>query len=691
MTEWKMRSGLLFAAGLLLSAGALGQTVTFTQTDTGNHSVTVASEYFGAEGGREVLFVSNSQAAVRVDIADDATVSGTGMLEPNNEKEIVFTLTGATFAASATTNNLLYYEDTTAQPSGNISRELVTGGARGDSSVTYKLTVNAAITPAGGDDFLYFTLPALMVDPVRLNPATDGSGNRLPPVMGAAVVASFNPGGRAAANPFPDRIVGAGAEDAVQMHLEGKVVETESALTASLGTQAMYAADVATDNRKVIVANSGVEVPMADGTAVRGLQLGMLSVTLANNSGREAEDLIRVLRTQDTAGGGTPAVSGSGQNALLDSSLNGTAAISVAGSFQEDDRVLLLPAASPAGGTAKAFEMNAAGAMTVEVPLGAIGPRMVVYVPGGVDDLTPGRRGTFRASLSLDFNDDRNKEGPVMPNGTASGVIQLEGVMTRAYAHGVRRANDLEVTSFLRLTCASAAPPATGCNVFLSCYGEDGADYFGDLTGAEAIPSDGTGVYSSGQIASALSGGWSEGGGRCDLLSNGVLEVQHMVRTSSLHLHNNSVVIGRTQRNSIAILRSGGGAIEEIPDVAPSDPCLRPDPVDGCIRVDINPALDATRATRLLTDGRIYGPINIVRMFAGMEPLQSSEIIALGTEFAFLERSGAVAPTSQVALSAPILASSVILLRGDIIYPSRALFRPGQGIIATSTGLVLSR
>ena len=525
MIEQKIRSALLLLGGLLLSAGALGQATTFTQV--ADFRVTVASEYFGPGDGRVVTFDEQSQAAIRVNLADDPAVSGTGSLDVNNSRDITFTLTGATFDGAATVNNLLYYED--AALSGNISRQLKSGGARGDSSVTYTLTVETAITPAGGDDFLYFTLPALMVNPVRLNPPTEMTA-----MMGAAVVAKFEPGGRAGSNPFPTSILGSGTvpPGSVLMHVEGRVVTTASALaTTGLGA-ASYTANVAVDNRKVIAATSGVRVPAAGGAMVRGLQVGALTIALSDPGA--GQDLIRVLRTTGTAGG-TPAITANG----LDSSLNGTAEISVSGNFQTGDRVLLLPVQGATGGAPKSFEMDD-GVMTTEVPIEATnGARAVVYVPGGVDDLTPGRQGTFTASLSLDFNDDRNKSGPVAPNGTSMGAIQLAGVTTKAYAYGVVRAGSSE-SSFLRIGCVNAPAATSMCNVYMTCYDNSGQVYFG---GVNPIPDNQTMVFSSDDIAEALGGGWSDNRGRCDLMSDGSLEVQLMVRSGGTQV-NNSVVIG---------------------------------------------------------------------------------------------------------------------------------------------------
>ena len=686
MIEQAMRSALLLLAGMLLSAGALGQTVTLTQVD--DYTVTLAAEYFGGDA-REVTFTGNSQAAVRLNFAD-APGGGTGTLDAENTRSITFTLNGATFAASATPNHLSFHLDGTA--AGNIARTVTDGGARGDRSVTYLLEVVTTFTPAGGNDFLYFSLPNLDVSPVVLNPNAVPSAQ----VRGVTVTAALGSDGRSASNPFPDRVLGSGIPGAgaalatvVNAQADGTVIQLRPSFTASLGTATQYVADVALASRKAIAAGAGSRVvTMSDGaTKTRGLQVGDLSITLSAPG--TGETLIRTLRTGNEANGGTPAISGT----TLNASLGGTADVTVSGPFQDGDMVFL--GDDQTADTAKAFT-GSGGTRTANVQIGTFANHPVVYVPGGVADLRPG---VFSASLALNFNDARNASGPVPApaGGRSSGQIQFQGIETQAYAYGISRANDAEITSFIRMTCASATPPATGCDIFINCAGEDGTRYFGELTDAETVSQGATGVYTSGDIANALGGGWSTGGGRCDLLSNGDLEVQHMIRTSGNALHNNSIVIGRTQSDNVGILRSRG-----------------PHPV-GSVTLSLGPA--ATPGTvRLLSTGRIYGPIDVIRALAAQ--LRGSTGLQPGTRFyappgamsggrqpmvhepgcAYLERDLTVTPVNCFHLDDAnpdaILADSRVLMSGDILYPNRAVYRPSTSTLlqpaASASATVLS-
>ena len=529
MIEQAMRSALLLLAGMLLSAGALGQTVVLTQD---NFGVVVASEFFGAADGREVLFNADSQPGISVDITA-ATGAANPQLDVGNEVRLTFTLLGATFAASVTSNSLDFYDNPTGNARGGgddvlgtgLLKSVDSGGAVGDSSVTFLLEVQTAldIDADNGAEFLWFQPPNLQVDPVPLNPADQNSA------LGAMVVVTSVPG-QANSNPFPAAVLGSGRAPAgcgavsatcravVDSRLDGQIVQLQSALTPSLGTGST--ANVSLANRKVIDDNSGVAVTMKNGDRVRGLRVGSLSVTL--NSGS------RILRSE------ADAVSGS----TLNSALGGTADVTVQGPFQDGDMVLL--GANQRADGAKVFDRGAAGTMTTSVALGAVSGTPVIYVPGGVDDLTPG---IFQASLALDFNDPLSASGRVAgAAGASNGTLSYANVTTKAYAYGIVRGGGLE-SSFLRVGCIGTPNTTrTGvCSVFLDCAGQDGTPYFGQL---ESVPNGGTMVFNSATIAGALAGGgWGNGRGRCDLLSDGNLEVQHMIRSGGIQV-NNSVVIG---------------------------------------------------------------------------------------------------------------------------------------------------
>ncbi len=674
MIEQKMRSALPLLAGLLLSAGAWGQSVRLEQSVS--YQLFVAHEFFGAPDGRTVVIDEDAQAAVNINIVGAGSDPAVGTLDAGNKATLTFTLAGATFAGPVSPNTLKLFRGGTEL--GSVVRTIEGGGGRGDRSVSFDLDVRATVDLAtAGQEFFFFAVPSLVVDPVVLNPTAMPNDR----VQGVTVVATISQGS-SVSNPFPTQVVGAdGAPNAaagVLVNLENsRLITLQRAVAANLG--AGETANVAINNLKAIA--DGTQVTMADGTTtVRGVTVGALSVTLTpspNATGSRSS--LRVLRSNAKTN----------DEGTLNSGLGGTARVMVSGPFQAGDRVVL--GADQGADGAKAFTMDD-GAMMTDVPIGAMAAMPVVYIPGGTADLRPG---VFTASLELRFNDPLNASGPV-PGATSTGTIAYQGITTRAYAHGVSRANDVEVTSFLRLTCASVTPAAAGCSIFISCTNESGTPYFGDLTTTATVPSGGTGVYSSGDIARALGGGWNEGGGRCDLMSNGALEVQHMIRTSGNALHNNSVVVGGTQTNSVGLFRGTG-----------------PHPV-GSVTVALGPAAEPG-SLYLFTDGRLYGILSVINGIASQQ--MSSTGLQPGTRFnappsssggrfqpmdhepgcAFLGTDGMVTPANCFHPEAPELMDATPLMTGDIIYPSRAVFRPASRMIiasptvATSTGFVLSR
>ena len=554
MTEQKMRSALLFLAGSLLAAGAWGQTVTLEQSV--DYRLNVASEFFGDPDGRTVVTLdSDATRTAAVQIVISGTGAGTapdqaGTLEARNKAYLTFTLTGATFSGAINTNSLKLQRGGVDQ--GNIVKTITEGGSAGDREVTFELeVVEDFLTVTSGLERLLFEVPSLTVDPVTLKAAVAATATdpAMPAVEGVRVDAAIRPFA-SRSNPFPGQVTSAtpvaNAATTTKSLADAQIISLHSALGASLGPGEV--ANVAIDNLKAIA--DGTNVTLTSTTKTRGVRVGSLIVSLTDPEATgvgfdptqsDQSDLLVL------AGNATTRAA----NGTVSPSLAGNLRVRVSGDFQEGDRVVL--GADQTDAAAKAFTPDGES-MMVEVPLStsiAAPGTPVVYIPGGVDNLTPRK---FAASLELRLLDPRSRSGPA--GRPTEGEIRYKDITTQGYAYGVMRADDVEATSFLRLTCAST----TACSIFISCFDESGTPYFGNLTTTATVPSGGTGVYSSSDIAAALgdADSWNEGrGGRCDLLSNGKLEAQHMVRTSSNLLHNNSVVIGETQTPGvIGLLRA---------------------------------------------------------------------------------------------------------------------------------------
>ena len=723
MIEQKMRSALLLLAGSLLAAGAWGQTVILTQNSP--VSVKVASDYFGSADGREVTFDGEpKEARINLLISGDPRKpagSGVSAIASGNEATLTFTLNGASFASSVRASDLEYYDLATSaivpttyaadgrvattiyqqsNESNDIRKSVTAGGRRGDRSVTFNLEVVNHIVPANterypatgtdfvtgnaGAEFLSFVLPSLQVTPAPFNPL-----NPFGP-SGVTVEARLAPGS-SGANPFPRSVVGTtgrvlvpgvpgndgpdgtpgNADDvdpiAAQLGVnpvdDGKVLELASAMTVGLAGDTT--AEVLLSERKVIVSsgtNAGVGVVNEGGSRTRGLLVGRVSLRLTTDPN------VYVLR------GDNPVVdvedAGDTADDRLDGSLSGTLDVTVSGTFQVGDRMLL--GADQTEGDAKVLEMSDSVA-TIEFPLtGNIAAMDLIYVPGGVADLRPGN---FAAAATLSFNDPLNASRGLAVG--SLGRLKYRGIDPSAYAYGVSRANDEEVTSFLRTTCDGVnSAPSAGCRIFIDCTGEDGTSYFGDLTGTDEIVSrSATRVFTSLQIAEALGGGWDSGGsGRCELLSNGSLQVQHMIRTSGNALHNNSVVIGKPHRSS-----TSPGTVGLLGDVFAT-------PTGGA-SVALRPGERLSR----LSDGRIFGTFTAINAIASslgltFTPIEGSSTVQCGYIGLdrMVEESTSCDPPSNV--------QSLPLMTGDVIYPatrSHGVYRPtsrtlaNQGYIAT--------
>ena len=548
MIEQKMRLALPLLAGLLLSAGAWGQTVKLEQSV--DYRLNVASEFFGDPDGRAVTTYdtspnndptpvpTNKWAAIRIAIKGDPTAD-TGMLGEGNKASLTFVLTGATFNGAVTANSLKLRRGTATAELPNIVKTITAGGADGDDRVTFELSVTStldlATAPASDEEHLLFEVPGLTVKPTAL---TQGAT----PVTGVRVDANIRPIS-STSNAFPRLVLSAtpdtGATPGTKSLGDARVISLHSALGASLGAGGI--AQVAIDNLKAIA--SGTEVNMGGGAKPLGLTVGSLIVALAdptgvgsvapldfNGAAANQSNLLNLAanaRTRTTVS----------EVETLNADLQGRLSVVVSGPFQEGDRVFL--GADQSGSSGRVFGESGEARSTDVVLRSSMPGTPVVYVPGGVEDLRPGM---FNASLSLLPYNPANLSGPVAgAAGSSRGEIRYKDITTQAYAYGVVRGGGIE-NSYIRVGCLTPGTPAAtaaSCNVYMACFAQDGTSYFGSFG---AIGNNATRVINSREIHDTFDPGWTTGRGRCDLMSNGKLEVQHMVRTSGGQV-NNSLVI----------------------------------------------------------------------------------------------------------------------------------------------------
>ncbi len=503
------------ASALLLSGAAWGQGAVLRQVVS--TAPDVASEYFGGEARSvqlskfDVDLSAEGQQRPFVGLnVDTATIT------PGNVAEITFTLAGATFEQPATAGNLDRRGDScSGEAGGNLRTSVMSGGARGDTSVTFRaeITGDEGLT---ADQAVCFWVPDLSV-----TLTTVSARGVTPMVRGVNVTASIKTTSTTGTT-FPSRINGPDADvdmnqttpDVPGPITMKTILEAESALTARFLNGDPALVNIA-DRTKI--ASGGTPDPRVSGPgATMGIRVGTLSLALSTAP----------IWKLDGGTAEAPTLS----TGTLDSSLSGQIRLAVSGRFQSGDAVVV-----GAGPTAL-VETPKDGDRSVEVttPI-QVGSHTVVYVPGGTAALRPG---AFAVGGTYLFNDRRNNNAMIRPLGTAT--VGYIGINVEGYAYGVVKGGGME-TSYGRVTCESSPSRAGTCAIFADCTGQDGTGYFG---AAPPITVGETVVWSSDDIAAVLGGGWDSGRGRCDIHSDGELSVQHMVRSGHA-LINNSTVVGR--------------------------------------------------------------------------------------------------------------------------------------------------
>lgn len=545
MIRQTMRSVALAAAGLVLSSVAWGQGSVLRQvTSSDTAMIMVASEYFGGEP-RSVLLskfdIVDGTAGLQrpyVGLNNDGAAITAG-----NAAEITFTLAGAAFLQAATASNLdRRGENCSGTAGGDVSVSVVSGGARGDESVTFRVEV-ATGENVGVDEAICFWVPDLSVG------LTTVSGPGVTPaVMGVQVTSSIRTV-TTSGTTFPSVINGPNADvdmnpatDPVPGPITMKtILEAANAVTTMLGTGDTAYVNVA-DRTKIV--RGGTRDPSAAAPGgTMGLRVGTLEVGLA-----AADTIWKLEGGTFTGTSGTDPHPGKLQS-TLDTTLSGQVKLSIGGRFNSGDKVVV------GSGPTALMATPSGGAVEVTVPLTVGATNTIVYVPGGVDNLKPG---TFAAGGMRMFNDRRNNNAAVAP--MSMGEIRYLGINVEGYAYGVVRSSGTD-SSFVRVTCEASA---TGtCVVFGDCQDQDGMDYFSNVPVPISVGQ--TAVWSSDDIAQVLGGGWDSGRGSCDIHSNGELSVQHMVRAGHT-LINNSAVVGRDLDERDAATKSEIAAVKAVVD-----------------------------------------------------------------------------------------------------------------------------
>ena len=482
MLEQMKRAAVLLAVGAAFSSGAWGQDPDPTLELEVVNLKPLAAEFFGAPDGRLVGERSeDGDPTAAMITVGGANISG------GNEANLTFSLAGATFAGRVPLSQ--FGSDST-----NVSLSLAEGGQESDSEVTVRVAVAGDGLAVGKT--ITFTLPDLQVTPVVTDP--DPAYMTRGATVDASIEVTTSTG-----RSFPDVIVSA-VDTTMDSEPWGIYYLTRALAITLADNEATGEVDLM--NRKVL---TGANDMMPTGS----LNLGTL--TAAENSENFAQSAKPRGLTNDE---------GPDDPLGLDD-FAGKLVVTATGNFQTDDKVML--------DEAEFTRSEDGGSYSGEIAIAdAESGVEITYHPGGVDDLFPG---TFNTTVAVQYDDPLNASGPVEGQG-GTATIEYEGISLAAYAHGIVKAGGAART-YLRVACASA----TDCSVFASCRDQSGGSHFGELG---VVAAGGLEVYDSNEIGEALDGGWETGRGRCDLLSDGVLEVQNMLNQGSANVNNSLVTNG---------------------------------------------------------------------------------------------------------------------------------------------------
>lgn len=421
------------------------------------------------------------------------------------EESIIATNVGMityTLSVGTTFNERVSPNDFEITGDDDADLEVMSGGTKGASSVTIKVTAGAAWT---GANSITFTIPDLSampgrsgaaqtVNPVRMSSSYSLSaqsnfpegdpqngnceGAATPAVLGCRIVT---------AQKYVDSFtLGDAATGNIDLNDRTKLISGETHLDdIAIGTVAVAAA-------------SGTAVKDQDGNAVSfsGDLSGDVAITVRSAAFRVGD--IVYIDDDDDKGPG-----------------DSRERFTIAGDMATADRAL----PTPAEGTPMA-------SWTIR------------YKPNGKDELEHDTSMTVSAMTDFSNRDNANATARMGTAASIMSTLRLNGIRPnppKAYAIAPISSSDV---ANLRITCENAK----ACNVFLSCRDSMGTDYFGDE--GFMVPANGTARMNQMELGAAL--GMMEGEGwsgrlACKVLSTAAISVQVLTRAAGVLVNNTYV------------------------------------------------------------------------------------------------------------------------------------------------------
>ena len=509
----RVASAFAYVAALGLAFGA--SAAHWELSTTGN--VTYAAEIFGEDAATMELTLGTYDDMGTTDFADDegtyvdlALVVPGGPINnnpnPNGEdgsvgaeSEIFVTITlkGATFGNTVQINDFETQGDNL-----NIVNGSKTGGRVGDRSVSVGFKAEGEILDTGPQITLDAGRPTirLILSSIRgaaglATPKSTVTASALVDLVGTATTGEdfpidvTPPGERDDDDPDSVGATRGGHKDDKGF----KFKAVDNVIASSVQSYAFGAS------------RGGVgPINLDDRTKIKGAQVALASLTLAKTPAQTANN--------DAVfdGAGNVKVNVSGDIPVNDDDI---VFYDLDGDKKMTENEMLDVADGAASGTFRAT------------------PSTVYYAPGGEDDL---KAGMLTATFNVLF-DTTSSVNPGEAKG--SGTLIYDGVAAEARAYAIPNPARMDDIGNVRIRCETG----TACTVFLSCGGQDGTDYFGEVG---EIDGGATMVLQSQAIADMLGAddGWM-GRLSCDVLSSGDASVQVLVRSGASNvLVNNTFV-----------------------------------------------------------------------------------------------------------------------------------------------------
>ena len=470
--------------------------------------VTYASEIFGADAATMELTLETDDAETGDDFAmNEGTYVDLALLVPdgavNKDSEITLTvvLHGATFGNTVQINDF----KTRGTGLAIVNGSKKDGRSDGDRSVSVGFKAMSTITGAGPDASNDANRPTIRLVLESLKGAVGLATPKQSVTVSASVELVGTAGGGDMVD-FPTDVTPPGVRnDPATNPVDESMKDGKPVFKPA---DNVIASSVQSYDYGATAGGIG-PIDLDDRTKIKGAQVALASLTLATTPAKTANNAAGLPGNFDGAGNVKVGVSGD-KIAVNDDDM-------VFYDLDRDKKMtpneLLAVADGGASGTFRAT------------------PATVYYVPGGEDDLKAGM-------LTATFNVVFDKTSSVNPGEEkASGVLIYDGVSEEARAYAIPNPARMDDIGNVRIRCEAG----TACTVFLSCDGQDGTDYFGEVG---KIDSGATMVLQAQAIADMIGAddGWM-GRLSCDVLSSGDATVQVLVRSGASNvLVNNTFV-----------------------------------------------------------------------------------------------------------------------------------------------------